>query len=295
MPLSLDRAPTPGQTGRRASYDPADGRLTDNDLNDTDPAIAGSDGDYTVAWSGQARDRPQPERREIYVREYADGSFGDRVRLTDDAAYNVDPTVARAGGTTVVAWARMENDQLDSIPAGELTFQDTRNASEIAYAVNDDTGWSEPRVLTNDSRYQGSPVAAAIASGTGFVVAYERDGDFDYTTLDDETVERLVRTIDPAVPVETDITRTDGVVLVEHADHTRHLVAVVDDTAVHRALDAELDPVADVLELQRELDERLGVDDVLRRDHHHLPVEILEPFVEPATWREHEHRVQIGR
>nr|WP_284731829.1 CARDB domain-containing protein [Halorientalis regularis] len=189
VPLSLDRAPTLGQTGRRASYDPADGRLTDNGLNDTDPAIAGSDGDYTVAWSGQARDRPQPERREIYVREYADGSFGDRVRLTDDAAYNVDPTVARAGGTTVVAWARMESDQLDSIPAGELTFQDTRNASEIAYAVNDDTGWSEPRVLTNDSRYQGSPVAAAIASGTGFVVAYERDGDFDYTTLDDETVE----------------------------------------------------------------------------------------------------------
>ncbi|QSG13212.1 PKD repeats containing protein [Halapricum desulfuricans] len=33
--------------------------------------------------------------------------------------------------------------------------------------------------------------------------------------LDDETVERLVRTVDPAVPVETDITRTDGLVLVD--------------------------------------------------------------------------------
>ena len=37
----------------------------------------------------------------------------------------------------------------------------------------------------------------------------------DTDDLDDETVERLVRTIDPAVPVETDITRTDGVVLVD--------------------------------------------------------------------------------
>lgn len=33
--------------------------------------------------------------------------------------------------------------------------------------------------------------------------------------LDDETVRRLVRTIDPADPVEMDITRTDGVVLVD--------------------------------------------------------------------------------
>ncbi|WP_299264408.1 CARDB domain-containing protein [Halorientalis sp.] len=245
MPLSLDQAPTPGQTGRRASYDPADGRLTDNDLNDTDPAIAGSDGDYTVAWSGQARDRPQPERREIYVREYADGSFGDRVRLTDDAAYNVDPTVARTGGTTVVAWARMENDQLDSIPAGELTFQDTRNASEIAYAINDGTGWSEPRVLTNDSRYQGSPVAAAIASGTGFVVAYERDGDFDYTTLDDETVE-YTRLDAAGTPVENGTlgnghgpraAPTDaGAVRIGHEDPSDGastlVVSEVDDTGV---------------------------------------------------------------
>ncbi|MFW5950028.1 MAG: hypothetical protein ACOCR6_01600 [archaeon] len=37
----------------------------------------------------------------------------------------------------------------------------------------------------------------------------------DADGLDDETVERLVRTIDPAVPVETDITRTDGLVLVD--------------------------------------------------------------------------------
>jgi len=33
--------------------------------------------------------------------------------------------------------------------------------------------------------------------------------------LDDEAVRRLVRTVDPAVPIETDITRTDGVVLVD--------------------------------------------------------------------------------
>ncbi|WP_142987805.1 hypothetical protein [Halorubrum cibi] len=37
----------------------------------------------------------------------------------------------------------------------------------------------------------------------------------DTDDLDDETVERLVRTIDPAVPIETDITRTDGVILVD--------------------------------------------------------------------------------
>ena len=39
------------------------------------------------------------------------------------------------------------------------------------------------------------------------------DGDAD--GLDDEAVRRLVRTVDPADPVETDITRTDGVVLVD--------------------------------------------------------------------------------
>ena len=37
----------------------------------------------------------------------------------------------------------------------------------------------------------------------------------DTDDLDDETVRRLVRTIDPADPVEMDITRTDGVVLVD--------------------------------------------------------------------------------
>ena len=37
----------------------------------------------------------------------------------------------------------------------------------------------------------------------------------DADGLDDEAVKRLVRTVDPAVPVETDITRTDGLVLVD--------------------------------------------------------------------------------
>ncbi|GAA0540908.1 hypothetical protein GCM10008994_15000 [Halorubrum ejinorense] len=37
----------------------------------------------------------------------------------------------------------------------------------------------------------------------------------DTDELDDETVRRLVRTIDPVDPVEMDITRTDGVVLVD--------------------------------------------------------------------------------
>jgi hypothetical protein len=177
--------PDPRRPERRAPYDPVDGRLTDNGLNDTDPAVAGSDGDYAVAWSGEATDRPHSERQEVYVREYVDGSFGDRVRLTDDAAYNVDPTVARADGTTLVAWARIESDALDG-SGDDPAFQDVRNRSEIAYAVDDGSGWSEPRVLTNDGRYQSAPAAAAY--NDGFVIAYERDGDFDYTTLDDETV-----------------------------------------------------------------------------------------------------------
>ena len=185
------------QRGQRAAYVPTDGRLTDNGRNDTDPAIAGADGDYVVAWSGDAPDRPQSERREIYVRGYTDGTFDDRVRLTDDTAYNVDPSVATAGGTTVVAWERTETDGLDAVPESEVTFQDVRNRSEIAYAVDDGTGWSEPRVLTNDSRYDGAPAVAAF--DTGFVVAYERDGDADYTTVADRTAAyaRLDRTGEP--------------------------------------------------------------------------------------------------
>lgn len=172
----------------RSPYGPADGQLTDNNLNDTDPAIGGSHGSYTVAWSGDALNRPQPERAEIYVRDYVDRTFGERTRLTNDTAYNVDPTVARApDGTTIVAWARIENDRLRTISNTNLTFQNVRNQSEVAYAVNDGTGWSETRVLTTDTRYQGAPVAAGFDGG--FVVAYEQDGDFDYTTRDDETVE----------------------------------------------------------------------------------------------------------
>lgn len=170
---------------QREPYEPSDGRLTDNGLNDTDPAVAGDDGDYAVAWSGEAMDRPESERQEIYVREYVNGSFGDRVRLTNDTAYNVDPTVARANGTTLVAWARIESSALN-LSGGHVTFQDIRNRSEIAYAIDDGTGWSEPRVLTNDSRYQGAPAAAAFDAGV--VIAYERDGDFDYTTREDTTV-----------------------------------------------------------------------------------------------------------
>ena len=204
-PLSVPRATTsygfgvssPGDSSR-IGYDPVDGELTDNSLNDTDPAIGGSQGSYTVAWSGDAPDRPQPERAEIYVRDYVNRTFGDRTRLTDDTAYNVDPTVARTpDGTTVVAWARIDNDRLRNISDANLTFQDVRNQSEVAYAVNDGTGWSETRVLTDDTRYQGAPVAAGFDDG--FVIAYERDGDFDYTTLTDETVEytRLSAAGDP--------------------------------------------------------------------------------------------------
>lgn len=172
----------------RWGYTPMDGRLTDNTVNDTDPAIAGTGGEYAIAWSGEALDRPQSERREIYVRTYDTGDgFSARQRLTDDTAYNIEPTVARGpNGTVVVAWQRFEAGDLDASEARDATFQDVRNRSEVAYAVYDGSSWSGTRVLTNDSRFQGDPAAAS--TGDGFVLVWERDGDYDVSTLADESV-----------------------------------------------------------------------------------------------------------
>ncbi|WP_299332199.1 CARDB domain-containing protein, partial [Haloplanus sp.] len=177
-----DRKPTFG----RWLYTPAEGQLTDNALNDTDPALAGNGQNYTIAWSGEAPDRPQHERKEIYVRSYAtgDGSFSNRVRVTDDTAYNINPSVARSDGVAVVAWERMEADSLEGTTPD---FQDVRNTSEVAYAINDGSGWSSPRVVTNDSRYQGDP--AVVSYRDGFVLAWERDNDYNFTSRTDVTVE----------------------------------------------------------------------------------------------------------
>lgn len=185
-PLSVRRPRDRKPMFSRWVYTPADGRLTDNALNDTDPSLAGDGRSYTVAWSGEAPDRPQHERKEIYARSYTSGddSFSTRVRITDDTAYNINPSVARRDGVTVVAWERMA---ADSLAGTDPTFQDVRNTSEIAYAVNDGSGWSAPRVVTNDSRYQGDP--AVVGYGDGFVLAWERDGDRDYTSRTDATVE----------------------------------------------------------------------------------------------------------
>ncbi len=177
-----DRKPTFG----RWLYTPVADQLTDNALNDTDPALAGDGQNYTIAWSGEAPDRPQHERKEIYVRSYmtSDNSFSDRVRVTDDTAYNINPSVARSDGVAVVAWERMEADSLEGTTPD---FQDVRNTSEVAYAINDGSGWSSPRVVTNDSRYQGDP--AVVSYRDGFILAWERDNDYNFTSRTDVTVE----------------------------------------------------------------------------------------------------------
>ncbi|MDZ5811640.1 hypothetical protein U4E84_09830 [Halorubrum sp. AD140] len=90
---------------------------------------------------------------------------------------------------------------------------------ETVVLVPDASGDPFPSGIPDDvdafaAGFETAPEDLRALEGTAENAYVIRPAD-DADGLDDEIVDRLVRTVDPAVPVETDITRTDGLVLVD--------------------------------------------------------------------------------
>ena len=170
---------------------------------------------------------------------------GWRLSETDEAAFVTGEGVAAAAaGTGGSPRPRRRSDSSAADPS-ERRIETARAAGRAAADEVDRLAESSlgtaalPRLtgfetvlLVPDAA--GGPFPVAVPDDVdAFAAGFETDpadlGDLDGTAenayvvrpagdieaLADETVRRLVRTVDPAVPVETDITRTDGVVLVD--------------------------------------------------------------------------------
>ena len=169
---------------------------------------------------------------------------GWRLTETDDAAFVAGEGVAAAvtdgysptprGGSDSSAADRSERRIEAARVAGRAAADEADRFAEssLGTAALPRLGGFETVLLAPDAA--GGPFPLSVPDDVdGFAAGFETDPndlrDIDGTAenayvirpaadtdeLDDETVRRLVRTIDPAVPVEIDITRTDGVVLVD--------------------------------------------------------------------------------
>ncbi|GAB3698215.1 hypothetical protein [Halorubrum pallidum] len=89
--------------------------------------------------------------------------------------------------------------------AAEGPFPSEVSGRVGAFAVGFETAPEDLRELdgTAENAYVIRPAGDASGTGSGA------------KSIDDDAVERLVRAVDPAVPVETDVSRTDGLILVD--------------------------------------------------------------------------------
>ncbi|MBP1901238.1 hypothetical protein J2744_000908 [Halorubrum trapanicum] len=191
---------TGGESGDDAPADvettdelPAGWRLADDD----ETAFVTGDGVAAVATGGGYS--PTPRGR-------SDSSEGDASDRRIEAA--------RAAGRA----AADEADRLAESPLGAAALPQL-GGFETVLLVPDAAGGPFPLAVSGDvdafaAGFETAPEDLRDLDGTAenaYVIRPAADAD----GLDDGSVEKLVRTVDPAVPVETEITRTDGVVLVD--------------------------------------------------------------------------------
>lgn len=156
-------------------------RLTDREFEDFQPAIAASDSEHVVVWSRQDETKPLEAGHDVVARRFDGSSYDDLAAITDDTTSDVQPAAAaNADGDVFVAWITHDVDLTEADVEDIDAFY---AATELAYAVHDGSGWSEPQVLTDTARIQQRPAVAA--DGDGWFVAWE--------SLDDAADESAVR------------------------------------------------------------------------------------------------------
>jgi len=172
---------------------PAGWRLTDND------ETAFVTGDGVAAAATDSGYSPSPRGR-------SDSSADDTSERRIEAAL--------AAGRA----AADEADRLAESPLGTAALP-RLGGFETVLLVPDATGGPSPLAVPDNvdafaAGFETDLTDLRDIDGTvenAYVIRPAADTD----RLNDETARRLVRTVDPAVPVEMDITRTDGVVLVD--------------------------------------------------------------------------------
>ncbi|OYR44779.1 hypothetical protein [Halorubrum sp. Ea8] len=172
---------------------PADWRLAD------DGETAFLTGDGVAATATGSGDSPSPRSR-------SDSAEDDR----SDRRIEVARAAGRAAADDV--------DRLAESPLGAAALP-RLGGFETVLLIPDAADGPFPPAVPEDvdafaAGFETDPDDLRDLDGTAENAYVIRPAD-DADGLDDETIERLVRTVDPAVPVEMDITRTDGLVLVD--------------------------------------------------------------------------------
>ncbi|AGB14803.1 nitrous oxidase accessory protein [Halovivax ruber XH-70] len=176
-------------------------RLTDRPFEDTQPAIETVGDELIVVYSAQNESKAATDGRDLRVRTHnlTTGTWSAAADVTDDDATDETPALAASQDGTAVVWSTLED--APPIEAVE-TPADLFGHYEIAVAIDDGAGWSEPDQLTVSERRQHSPSIVAIDGG--WLVAWTStaadgsDSNVRYTVLDDEGERETIETIENA-------------------------------------------------------------------------------------------------
>jgi|GEM_PF-1006480 len=167
-----------------------DARLTRDGLADRSPAVAYDEtaDSYAVVWSRQLASKPVAAGRDLVIRRTTgSASWTPPIRITNDSKTDLDPSIATNPdtGTTVAVWTRVDADLTQQPLDGPGAAY---NRTEVFYAVDDGTGWSEPRRLTDNAAPDITPQVAYSDSTNRWQVVWERDEDGNVETVTDASV-----------------------------------------------------------------------------------------------------------
>jgi len=135
-------------------------RLTDRDLEDTEPAIAAIDDELLVVWSAQDETKNVSDGRDLKYQRYnvTEDEWTGPESLTDDNTSDEYPTLAVSDEGVIAVWSTW-NESIDEEAVDDPS--DLLSQYEIAYAIDDGDGWSEPTVLTDTGRNANPAVSCA--------------------------------------------------------------------------------------------------------------------------------------
>ncbi|WP_290814417.1 right-handed parallel beta-helix repeat-containing protein [Halovivax sp.] len=181
----------------------ADGvdRLTERDLEDTQPAVAAVGDDLVVVWSAQSEEKNVSDGRDLRYQRYdaSEGEWSETTNLTDDATSDERPALAASDDGVIAVWSTLnESVDADAVDGPDDLFPHY----EIAYAIDDGDGWSEPEVVTDTDELQTRP--SVVSTDEGWLLAWESvqladgnvsAGDVRYATVDADGEAGAIETI----------------------------------------------------------------------------------------------------
>ncbi|WP_254863868.1 right-handed parallel beta-helix repeat-containing protein [Halovivax gelatinilyticus] len=165
-------------------------RLTERDLEDTQPAIVADGDDLVVVWSAQNETKNVNDGRDLHYQRYDSnvGEWSETQTLTDDETSDERPALAATEEGVLAVWSTWDEPVADSdiSDPGDLFSR-----HEIAFAIDDGDGWSEPTILTESDEMQTAP--SVVETADGWLLAWESVSmaeenvsgvDVRYTTVD---------------------------------------------------------------------------------------------------------------